>query len=224
MKFATRILVAVAVCLNWTAIAPAQDYEVEVASEAPPTDELSGEIGETLSGEVIRVLRKGRPYCDIWLRKDVPVAADFTPSLTVLYPLSQGDLLGVARYHRRGGDFRAQEIEKGVYTMRYALQPEDGNHIGTSATRDFLLLLNAEEDETLDPLEQDPLFELSAEAAQTSHPCMLSLLRTADDADAEPTIEHDEERDLWSVRLPVMTSGADAPMVMTLVVVGHAEE
>ena len=40
-------------------------------------------------------------------------------------------------------DFRGQEIKKGVYTLRYGQQPEDGNHIGTSELADFLLAIPA---------------------------------------------------------------------------------
>ena len=85
----------------------------------------------------------------------------------VIYPFSQGQMLGVIRYSRSGSDFRDQDIEAGVYTLRYAHQPVDGAHVGTSPTRDFLMLLNAEHDKVLKPASRDEMNEQSAEVAQS---------------------------------------------------------
>jgi len=203
----------------------AADYAIEPLAEPAPADELSEEIAAELSTEGYRVLRKGRAFCDLWLCKQLPAKKDFTASQTVLYPFQQGALMGVILYHRRGGDFRDQDIDKGVYTIRYAQQPVDGNHVGTSDTRDFVLLSLAEDDTEAGPVESETLFERSADAAQSAHPCMLSLPRTADDATNEAVMLHDEDHDLWSVRLPVVTTTSpEAPLMMTLVLVGHAEE
>jgi hypothetical protein len=38
-------------------------------------------------------------------------------------------------------DFRGQQVPVGFYTLRYALIPDDGNHLGVSPNPDFLLLI-----------------------------------------------------------------------------------
>lgn len=220
-----RLLVCVMTLLVLNHFAVAEDFTIEALAEPAPSDEISDSIAEGLSDEGFRVLRKDRPFCDVWLLDELPAKEGFTPTLSVLYPFEPGKLMGVIRYHRRGGDFRDQEIDKGVYTLRYAQQPVDGNHVGTSDTRDFLLLSLAEDDEEAEPVESETLNERSADAAQSAHPCMLSMLRTADDANAETVMVHDEDRELWSVQVPVVTSAApDKELIMTFVVSGYAEE
>jgi len=206
-----------------TQYAAAQDYTIETLAEPAPADEFSESIAAELAPEGYRVLRKGKPYLDVWFEKSIPAKEDFSPTLAILYPFEQGKLFGVIRYHRSAGDFRDQEIEEGVYTLRYALQPVDGNHVGTSDTRDFLLLSLAEDDTEADPVDGEELNLRSADAAQSAHPCMLSFLRTPDDATVEPKMLHDEDRDLWSIQVPVNTTAGDDKKVVTFVVVGYTE-
>ena len=117
-----------------------------------------------------------RTVCEIWPCKHWDAqAADFTATSEVLYPFQPGSLVGVIRFPGRGYDFRDQRMASGVYTLRYAQQPVDGNHEGTSITRDFLLMVKAEEDTSLEPMDNERLMEAAAEAAGTSHPAMLSL-------------------------------------------------
>ena len=46
------------------------------------------------------------------------MAAGFAPSGAINYPLEVGELVGVIRFARSGGDFRGQKIRKGVYAVR----------------------------------------------------------------------------------------------------------
>lgn len=222
-------IVVAGLMLGWlmAGTALAVDYRVEEVDEAPPADAVGEEIAQELSPTALRVVRgKSTPHCDIWLRKSWPVRDDFTPSLSELYPFHVGELLGVVRYHRSGEDFRAQEIPEGVYTLRYALQPVDGNHIGTSDTRDFMLLLPAADDQELADLDESRLWELSATSVGTSHPAMLSLLSAGDEADELPSIAHNEEFDQWSITFgsQAEAGGDTKELVVRLVVVGHSPE
>jgi hypothetical protein len=152
------------------------------------------------------------------------VRENFTPSNTELYPLQVGGLFGVVRYTKAGEDFRGHEIPPGVYTVRYGLQPVDGNHLGTSETRDFLLLLPAKEDTNPAPMAESDMFELSPKVTATTHPTMLSLLK-ADGAGAKlPAVQHHDAADLWSVRFAGKSQGQPAELVVEVVVVGHFPE
>ena len=168
-----------------------------------------------LSDSGLRVLRgEDKKICDIWLRESWPLREDFTPSLAELYPFEVGELIGVVRYHGDGEDFRAQEIPAGVYTLRFALQPVDGNHVGTSETRDFLLLISAADDQELANLEESQLWSASAEAVGTSHPAMLSLQYAGDVEDDLPAISHNEEFDQWSIAFRGQPEGKDRELVV----------
>lgn len=201
----------------------AADYRIEPLDEAPPADALSAEIAAQLQPSGFRVVRgENRTICDVWLCKAWNVKADFTPSNTILYPFEPGQLLGVIRYPRKAGDFRAQDIAPGVYTMRYALQPVDGNHVGTSETRDFILLSRAADDADPGAASEEQLIERSAAAAETTHPAMLAMLSSQVDGDAPPAVRNDEERELVSLRLDGK-SDDDKDVLIEIVVVGASE-
>ena len=204
----------------------AADYKVEVLQEAAPADELSEEVAAKLSESGLRVLRgETRTVCEIWPCKEWAVKADFKPTSELLYPFQPGQLIGVLRFTRRGSDFRDQTISRGVYTLRYGLQPVDGNHEGTSPTRDFLLLVNAENDTSVEPKAIEALLEASAEAAGSAHPAMLCLQQVTAEGDA-PAMRHDEERDWWILKFASQAKSTNESQALPveMVVVGHAEE
>lgn len=203
--------------------AQAADYSLE-AIDAPPPDDLQADILERLSTNGFKVLSaQGRALCEVWPAKSWPAAKGFKPTGEVNYPFEFGELLGAIRFARNGGDFRGQKIRKGVYTMRYGLQPQDGNHVGTSDTRDFAVLLPAAEDGQAALLEKEKLFEESTKASGTPHPAVLSLLPPPKNAEKLPRMVHHEDADLWAVDFTGHLNG-NGPFVVELVVVGHAGE
>ncbi len=86
-------------------------------------------------------------------------------------------MLGALRFPGEGHDYRDQSIGKGVYTLRYGLQPVNGDHLGVSPNRDYMLLLPAGKDATPVNIAKKPLEERSAESAGTSHPAVLEASR-----------------------------------------------
>ena len=217
---------AIALAGIFTSHVDAADYEVQLLEEAAPAEDLSEDIAAKLAPTGLRVMRgETRTVCEIWPCKEWPVKADFKPSSELLYPFQPGQLIGVLRFTRRGSDFRDQTISRGVYTLRYGLQPVDGNHEGTSPTRDFLLLVSAENDTSVEPKGLEALLEASAEAAGSSHPAMLCLQAVTAEADA-PTMRHDEERDWWTLKFAsnAKSTKDTQQLPVELVVVGHAEE
>lgn len=219
---ALRTIAALLVLSLYAASAQAADYSAE-ALDAPPPEDLQAEIVEKLSAGGVKVVSgQGRVLCEIWPAKAWPAAKDFKPTGAVNYPFEFGELLGAIRFARNGGDFRGQKIRKGTYTMRYALQPQDGNHVGTSDTRDFLVLLPAADDKNAAPLEKEKLFEESTNASGTPHPAILSLLPPGKDVKELPRIVHHEGGDLWAVDFAGQVNGKQH--VVELVVVGHSGE
>jgi len=220
-----RCLLSCALVLLTASAALAADHMVEVLKEAPPADALSADVVSKLAPEGAKVMRGSRTVGTYWLAKEWPTKAGFKPSSTVLYPFEVGQLIGAIRFKSKSADFRGQEIPSGVYTIRYALQPEDGNHVGTSVTRDFFVLLSAEQDTSSKTLPQADLFKLSAAAAGTAHPAMLSLVAPAAGAES-PSLRHAEELDWWILHLQGVGSadGKSMPLPVEFVVVGKAAE
>jgi hypothetical protein len=206
-------------------ICRAADPTIAPLEDAPPAEEVSAEIRDVLDGGFIVMKSKTRALCQVWLRKRITTRTGFEPTLDELYAFEPGELIGVVHYKNKGADFRGQDIPPGAYTLRFALQPVDGDHVGTSDTRDFLLLVAATDDQTVAPIEREQLLGLSAEAVETGHPGMLCLQpgrRGDGGAKGGATIRHDEDRDWWIV--DVAASDADGKTLpIALVVVGESE-
>uniref|UniRef100_A0A7C4LN45 Uncharacterized protein n=1 Tax=Schlesneria paludicola TaxID=360056 RepID=A0A7C4LN45_9PLAN len=161
--------------------------------------------------------------CTIWLAKDLPAKADFQPTLNVKYPFSQGQLVGLLLVEQKTEftDFRGQAVPAGVYTLRYAQQPVDGNHVGTSELYDFLLALPAKDDADPAPLTAyESLVKKSAATVGTNHPAIFALL-PADSGAQPPVLEHDAGRELWQVTLAGKSGGKT--IRLKLVVIGQSE-
>jgi hypothetical protein len=193
--------------------------------EAPPK-ELSADVLKALADTGHQVTANGKVVCDIWLAKEWAAKAKFTPTLSMLYPFEPGELIGAVRFPKKTNDYRNQQIRPGVYTVRYGLQPEDGSHLGTSMTRDFVMLLPPAKD-TKPARIADPrgMFKQSAEVARSTHPAILPLLAVPEGGKS-PTVRHVEERELWSVRLTGKAKAGEkmSDLPIEIVVVGHAPE
>jgi hypothetical protein len=203
-----------------SAVLAADEYKFET-SEAPPSD-VPAAIADLLDPQGAKVVGPKRDLCEIWLLKDVARIGDFTPSTSVKYPFTPGQLVGVLKVPRRAGltDFRGHEIETGVYTLRYGQQPMDGNHIGTSDTADFLLAVPVADDADPAPIaDLKSLFTHSAEASGTVHPAIFPLLPAEESA--EPGLTHDAEHELWILQVTAKSGETGIPL--RVVVVGIAK-
>lgn len=212
--------------LGTAATLAAQEYRLEPLAEPPPADELTAPIAAAISSQGYRVMRgEGRRICDIWFCNTWELPAEPAASEQVVYPFAPGQLVGVIRFSRRGSDFRGQQIAAGVYTLRYGLQPVDGNHVGTADSRDFLLLVPAARDTSTEPLGEEQLFELSKEAARTTHPASLFLARPPSEGNV-PRLEHEASREWWLLVVENRAQQGDATreLRLSLVVVGQASE
>jgi len=203
LPIAPTLLVSVALASVATDQA---SMKVEVLNEVPPKA-LGAAICNVLSARGYRIRdENGRPFMDIWLRKAIPSSAKPAgPKGTIQFPfLSEGELLGACQFAAEGHDYRDQEIPRGCYTLRYGLQPVNGDHLGVSPFRDYALLLPAAKDNSLDLPPRKQLEERSAEAAGTSHPAVLMLLSSpADELKKVPMMVHDSDKNTWSATLPL---------------------
>jgi hypothetical protein len=182
----------------------AEEYKIEESREAPPSA-LSAAIRESLGPQGYRVLDgEGKLYAEIWLRKAVPASeAPAGAKGAILYPfLTVGELLGALRLPDIGHDNRDQTIARGVYTLRYGLQPVNGDHLGVSTYRDYALLLPAAKDTALARVARKPLEEKSAESAGTSHPAILMMVAPKSGAKV-PSMVHETVKDSWAAVVPL---------------------
>ena len=125
-----RCLTGLAV-LSLPLLASAADHRVEALKEKAPAG-VAAPIAAQLSDTGVKIIRgTSRTVCEIWLTKQWDLKS-LEAKGDVNYSFTPGQLIGVINYPRKGADFRDQQIDPGVYTLRYAQQPVDGAHVGTS--------------------------------------------------------------------------------------------
>jgi hypothetical protein len=192
-----RTAVSVGFLLVIANAAAAQQYTVSKAESAVPSDAVASEIAALLQPTGLKVAKGSNAHCEIWLAKEWPLAANAQAGGEVLYPLTPGQVIGVARFPRKASDFRDQDIPAGTYVLRYAQQPVDGAHVGTSPTRDFLALIPAAKDKDPNPVDFKTLSEKSKETSGTAHPAILSLQKA--EAGGESLSVREESDKNWVI-------------------------
>jgi hypothetical protein len=222
MRFpAGKLVVAAITFAALVTVAAAQSYKLE-SSTNPVPQELASGLRDGFSDTALHVTDASGPVCEIWLRKSVAAAATPDTSLGVNFgQITQGALVGAIKFDAPGTDYRGQPMKPGVYTLRYMLQPVDGNHQGVSPYRDYLLAVPAALDSAPADIAVADLLKLSRKASGTGHPSIWSLV-SADSAPATlPAIAHQDDGDLW---IAYFQAPLAPPAKMGLVVVGHAVE
>jgi hypothetical protein len=89
--------------------------------------------------------------------------------------VAEGTLVGAMQLPAVFKDIRGRNIKPGVYLLRFAVQPANGDHLGVSPYREFLLATPAAEDTDPAPLGHDPAVELAAKTINISHPAVFSI-------------------------------------------------
>ena len=109
---------------------------------------------------------------DFWFVKALRPKSAGAPSWTLL---EEGTLVGAVRLSSDFRDIRGRLIKPGTYTLRYGIQPQNGDHLGVSPFRDFLLLSPAGVDTDPAARGHDPTVEMSTKTAGGSHPAVWSI-------------------------------------------------
>jgi hypothetical protein len=89
--------------------------------------------------------------------------------------VKEGTLVGAVKIDKDFRDIRGRVVKAGTFTVRYGIQPANGDHLGVSPYRDFLLLSPVAIDTDPAPRGHDALVEVSKEAIGGSHPAVLSI-------------------------------------------------
>jgi hypothetical protein len=202
-------------------------YSIKEEKTAPPK-ELAPAVAQLLDDGAVQLLdAKGGVVCEVWFRKEVPAKA--TPEQVknglTLREIPETTVLGALRVHKTMIDYRKQKIKEGVYTLRLAYQPADGDHMGTAPNNEFCLAVAAADDKDAALMAPKALHEASAKVPGGSHPAVLLLLPPKANADGAPKLEKNEASD-WVLTRPVEVKAGDARakigLMLTLVGVSTA--
>lgn len=215
-------LTALAITISLVACVWARAADGKLEATAAYADPAASDaLKKTLEPQGWRVSLADGPYCDVWLRAAVPGGK--TDAQGAVYTwIGDSTLIGVITFARATTDFRGQSIKPGSYTLRYAIHPTDGNHMGISPIRDFLVMLPVAMDSNPDAqFKFEELTKMSTKVTGTSHPGILSLIQSAS-APPAPKLETDDYNRMAFSAAIKNQSGAAMPI--SFVVKGHAEQ
>ena len=153
-----------------------------------------------------------------WFRSELPQQEPSSEFGVDFQKFPPGGLIGLVHFSQDWGDYRKRTVAKGTYTMRYGVQPADGDHTGQTYFRDFLMLLPIAGDEFppegADDAEE--LVEVSKLATGTEHPGVIAMYQIYEPVDGPTIVMNDFSEPCLALPLP--------ELVMGLVLFGHGTE
>jgi hypothetical protein len=197
-------------------VADVPKWKVKPVEAAIPKS-VSAAIQTVLASGALEVQDEaGKPVATFWHRKEVPLQQKGDTGYAAL---AEGTLIGVVQWHQPWTDYRKQKVKPGIYTLRFARQPMDGDHMGTAPYNEFLLLVPAALDEKPDNLMVEELHELSGKSIGRKHPSMMMLFphRKGGNATAALTAR---PQDHLTLDFVVPTNGGGV-LGFAVTVVGH---
>lgn len=198
-------------------------YHIKTVDKTPAPKEVQEPIRKLLGERCVQLLdAKGDLLAEVWFRKDLPVKAteaQIKNGLTYA-EVPESTVFGAIRFPKQITDYRKQKVPAGVYTLRLATQPMDGDHMGTAPYSEFLLLSPAADDKTPDTMEAKKLQEMSGKAPIAGgHPGVL-LLFPGKGAAEMPKLEKKEENH-WVLLILLNAKSGDKkaalPIGLTLI-------
>ena len=173
---------------------------------------VATEIGEPIRALLqpeADVVMRGGDRLEFWWVTGLPL--DTTPTAQPSWSnVPDGALVGAVRLAKPMSDIRGRPVKPGVYTLRFALQPQDGDHMGVSPFRQFLLLAPAADDVTPEPLGFKGAVALAKKTLGKSHPAALSLDPPSADGQAGAVVTNDDGHKGVTFTLPVTLQGKPA--------------
>ena len=200
----------------------AADFSVKVADKEPP-----GQIGESirkiLQPKVVQLLNGDTPVFEFWFGSEVSLKSKPGSADKALGSIHETTLLGAVSVGNGQRDYKDNEIAAGVYTMRFGLQPQDGDHLGSAEYPYFAVLIPAKSDAQLDGITTfKAMTKASGKDTASGHPVVLSLRPASSDSGDlpklnEPAAEHKSVR----VKVPAKVGEEKTGIVFELVYKGH---
>ena len=192
----------------------AADLTLKMADKEPPK-ELDASIRAKLQSKVVQLVEGDKPVYEFWFAAELPLQSKPASAGKALDAIKQATLLGAAAVSKSQRDYRDDELAAGVYTMRFALQQQDGNHLGTAEFLYFAVLIPAKFDPAPDAItDYKKLVKTSSKETASDHPRILSLRPASTENDVapklnEPAPEHKSVR----VKVPAKVSSGEPAAV-----------
>jgi hypothetical protein len=152
------------------AVATASAQSIVTPLPEKPPSQLAPMMAAALQPAGVKAIVSGATL-DIWWAQAIALSGDGPGWSTV----ESGTLVGAIRVTGPFKEIRGKVVQPGVYTLRYGLQPQNGDHLGISTFREFLVISPASADTDPKVLGFDGVVALSKQVIGTSHPAGLSI-------------------------------------------------
>jgi len=202
------------------------DWKFKAEKIAPPA-EVQTPIKNLLSDDAIQIQDgKGAVVLTMWLRKEIPSKAnpDQVKNGLTYREIPTTTVIGAVQLPQKWIDFRKQEIPKGTYTLRLAIQPMDGDHMGTAPHNEFCLLCPADKDVKPDTMNVKELHELSATSHGATHPVVLLLFPNSKPENDPKMISKGNGIFVLNIKRAVTAGDAKTSLGFGFTVGGHTME
>jgi len=215
---------AALILLALAAHATAADTKLTVKVEdAAPPKELAEPVRSLLSEKGMNILdEKGKLILTLWPVKslDSKATAEQAKAGLKYSNIEESTIAGAVRFADTWVDYRKQKIKAGVYTLRMAVQPMDGDHMGTAPYNDFFLLLPAAEDKKPELLDAETMHQLSAKSTTRKHPSMMLLFPNKTPPDSPITEAKPKDHHALNFAVPVAAGGEKSRLGFSTVILG----
>jgi hypothetical protein len=210
--------------LSGTLTAKQDAPALAAAPSKTPVPADVGPLAERLAADTVSVTVKGgATKLDFWWVKGLPIKAG-TAAAPSWADVEEGALVGVVNLSSDYRDIRGRVIKPGAYTLRYGIQPANGDHLGVSPYREFLLLSPAAVDHDPAALGHDGTIELSKQSIGGSHPGVWSLDPPVAQGSALQVYKTELGHDGVIMEVPVVRDGTPAgTLKFGLVLIGKIE-
>jgi hypothetical protein len=197
-------------------LAAQTDFSVETVAELPSG--LPEWLAPLLAPAGQRVSGSAGPVGTFWIRKDMPKRPSPGELGVDFGHYAPGTLIGLVELATIWTDYRKLPIQPGLYTMRYGVQPADGDHMGQTYFRDFLMLVPIADDAfpTDGGFELEPMIEVAKKSTGTAHPGVMALYQIYEPPPADVAmVANDYGEPCLAIKL--------GEVVMGIVVEGHGQ-
>ena len=221
----TSLLPVLAILFQLASFSHAAELTLKVADKEPP-NAIDASIRAKLQTKAVQLLDGEKPAYELWFSREIPLRSKPASTAKALDTVKETTLLGVVAVPSAKRDYRDDEIPPGVYTLRFAFQPQNGDHLGTADYETFAVLVSSKFDTKPDGLTDfKALIKASEKGASAEHPMILSLRPvSSDEGDLpklnEPAPEHKSVR----VKLPAKAGEEKTSLVFELVYEGKGKK
>jgi hypothetical protein len=212
--------------LSLAVLCPAAPAFTAKVEKVEPPAKLAESVRKLLDPQAL-VVRSGEAVVmRVWFRDTIPVKAteEQVKNGLTYREIPEGVLVGAIELPEKFTDFRKQELPAGAYTLRFAVQPDIGDHTDTAPHPDFCLLSPADEDKDAEPIEKKALIELSSKVNEGRHPAVLLLWPNNAKDDAVKVLDKGNGVLVATVKRPVAAGEVKATLGFAVTVAGVRKE